>query len=93
MSIAYISELIILHKKIELDIYVYIRRVLYKVLPVFIVSVIMAIMIDRYINNTTILGAVLATVLIIICVFLSVWCIGIEKKEKKMILKKVLKVK
>ena len=93
MSIAYISELIILHKYIELDIHEYIRKVLYRVIPVFTTSIIMAVLIDRYINNATVLGAVLATIMIIICIFLSVWCMGIEKKEKKMILKKVLKVK
>lgn len=93
MSIAYISELIILHKKIELDIHVYIRKVLYRVIPVFTTSIIMAVLIDRYINNATVLGSVLATIMIIICIFLSVWCMGIEKKEKKMILKKVFKVK
>ena len=93
MSISYISELIILHKKIELDIHVYIRKVLYRVIPVFTTSIIMAVLIDRYINNDTVLGSVLATIMIIICIFLSVWCMGIEKKEKKMILKKVFKVK
>ena len=93
MSIAYVSELIILHKKIELDIHVYIRKVLYRVLPVFTSSIIMAVLIDRYINNATVVGAVLATIIIIICIILSVWCMGIEKKEKKKILKKVFKVK
>ena len=93
MGIAYISELIILHKKINLDIGVYIRKVLYRVFPVFIVSVILAIMIDHYINNETMLGAFLTTVTIVICVFISVWSIGIEKEEKKMLLKKLFKVK
>lgn len=93
MSIAYVSELIILHKKIELDIHVYIRKVIYRVLPVFTTSIIMAVLIDRYINNATVAGAVLATIMIILCIILSVWLMGIEKKEKEMIFKKVFKVK
>lgn len=89
MCVAYISELIILHKKIRLKLRMYIREVLLKVLVVSFISISTSLLISYLINNGTIARSITTSLLSIISILISVWLLGLNPSEKQMISSKI----
>ena len=90
---AYFIELYILHNKIALSLHKYLKEVIYRVLIVFVISVLFAYILYKLIPQTNFGITIVLMAIVFLEVWISAYFVGLSSSERCVVNSKIIKLK